>query len=103
MNENLNLVEILKNVPTGTKLYSPIFGECEFIKIDSGCTYCIRVSTITRENHIIERGFDDNGVWAYNYTDSECMLFPSKDNRDWSTFHVESEVKKWEDIRHMKG
>ena len=30
MNENLNLVEILKDCPKGTKLYSTIHGEVEF-------------------------------------------------------------------------
>ena len=33
MNENLNLVEILKYVPRGTMLWSPIYGDCEFIEI----------------------------------------------------------------------
>ena len=33
MNENLNLVEILKDCPEGTKLYSPIIGEVEFKRI----------------------------------------------------------------------
>ena len=33
MNENLNLVEILKDCPEGTKLYSPVFGEVEFESI----------------------------------------------------------------------
>ena len=27
MNENLNLVEVLKDCPQGTKLYSPIYGD----------------------------------------------------------------------------
>lgn len=34
MNENLNLVDILKDCPKGTKLYSPIVGEVEFNGID---------------------------------------------------------------------
>ncbi len=34
MNENLNLVEILKDCPKGTKLYSPIFGEVKFEEIN---------------------------------------------------------------------
>ena len=34
MNENLNLVEILKDCPEGTKLYTPIWGEVVFIE---GC------------------------------------------------------------------
>ena len=29
MNENLNLVEILKDCPKGTKLYSSVLGEVE--------------------------------------------------------------------------
>lgn len=33
MNENINLVEILKDAPKGTKLYSPICGECELNKV----------------------------------------------------------------------
>ena len=45
MNENLNLVEILKDCPKGTKLYSPIVGEVELkcINNDFGypiVTYC---------------------------------------------------------------
>lgn len=32
MNENLNLVKILKDAPMDTKLYSPICGECELFK-----------------------------------------------------------------------
>ena len=31
MNENINLVEILKDAPRGTKLWSPLCGEYEFI------------------------------------------------------------------------
>ena len=43
MNENLNLVEILKYCPKGTKLYSPALGEVYFAAINyfnffSNCT-----------------------------------------------------------------
>ena len=34
MNENLNLVEILKDYPSGTKLYSTIFGDVKFEEIN---------------------------------------------------------------------
>ena len=33
MNENLNLVEILKDCPSGTKLYSPIYGDVELVEV----------------------------------------------------------------------
>ena len=36
MNENLNLVEILKDCPKGTKLYSTVYGEVEFEEIGNG-------------------------------------------------------------------
>ncbi len=35
MNENLNLVEILKNVQVGEKLYSPIVGEVELVSVST--------------------------------------------------------------------
>ena len=80
MNKNLNLAEILKNCPKGTKLYSPIFGEVEFERIDNGCR------TITYKTNS-GRNFDVSyeGKFFTNY-DGECTLFPSKDQRDWSKF-----------------
>ena len=33
MNENLNLVEILKDCPKGTKLYSPVYGDVELEEV----------------------------------------------------------------------
>ena len=33
MNENLNLVEILKDCPKGTKLYSPVYGDVELFSV----------------------------------------------------------------------
>ena len=34
MNENLNLIEILKDCPKGIKLYSSVFGEVKFDCVD---------------------------------------------------------------------
>ena len=81
MNENLNLVEILKDCPKGTKLYSLIWGDVEFnsvsmdilrpinVEIDGGIIACIA----------------NDGKLEPNF-DGECVLFPSKDQRDWSKF-----------------
>ena len=35
MNENLNLVEILKDCPKGIKLYSTIFGKVKFSHVEN--------------------------------------------------------------------
>ena len=84
MNENLNLVEILKDCPEGTKLYSPVFGDVEFIQYNHQSTYPILVKN---KNGGIN-GVTPQGK-AYANLDGECMLFPSKDQRDWSKFKLE--------------
>ena len=80
MNEKLNVVEILKDCPKGTKLYSPIFGEVELDKIDIHSDTPIRVLCKYGKD-----GFSKDGriCPAYN---GECVLFPSKEQRDWSKF-----------------
>ena len=88
MNENLNLVEILKDCPEGTKLYSPVLGEVEFVRIsDDDISFPIRVR--------VKYGmytFSSQGRFC-NIEQGECLLFPSKDQRDWSKFKVEKPKK----------
>ena len=92
MNEDLNLVAILKNVPIGTKLWSPLYGDCKFIGIiDEGLTpYPIscKVKDIHDEVHYALFASDGHNIVSDNYTNTECALFPSRTNRDWSTFKV---------------
>ena len=85
MNENLNLVEILKDCPQGTKLYSLIYGDVELVNVLRGedVEYPIEVKL---DNNLIET-FTNGGRLLVNY-DGECVLFPSKDQRDWSKFKV---------------
>ena len=80
-NSKLDLREILKDCPKGTKLYSPLFGEVEFIKIIKYDAYSIIVSAEGREQNSTE-----DGRYYLRYTDGECLLFPSKDNRNWNTW-----------------
>lgn len=82
--EKINLVKILKNYPAGTKLYSPIFGEVTFMEIDEDALYSIIVNT-SRGTTI---SFSTEGKYLPQYKDSECLLFPSKDQRDWSKFEI---------------
>ena len=82
MNEKLNLVEILKDCPEGTKLYSPIIGEVEFKRIKY-CDYPI-VTCSKNGNRILS--FTKEGLF---FSEGECiMLFPSEDQRDWSKFKI---------------
>ena len=78
MEQKLNIAEILKNKPVGIKLYSPIFGDCTLCYIKDE-TNDICVKTLYDEI----RFFDFEG--RYN-AGGECLLFPSKEMRDWSKF-----------------
>ena len=83
MNEKIDLTKILKDCPKGTKLYSVIYGDVKFSHIskDSRCpiilhTYKGGVTVVTK-----------HGRHNIDYeTEGECVLFPSKEQRDWSKF-----------------
>ena len=85
MNENLNLVEILKDCPKGTKLYTPIWGEVVFIEVrkNKNCPYPICINTNAASSYTY---LAKDGRYLINREESECILFPSKEQRDWSKF-----------------
>ena len=86
MNENLNLIEILKGCPKGIKLYTPMFGEVEFEGVYQDKTYPIEVKTKSMQsNKEVFATFTSSGIWNNEYN-GECMLFPSQEQRDWSKF-----------------
>ena len=92
MNENLNLVQILKNCPIGVMLYSPIFGQVEFVGIDTTVPMPIGVNRQVPYNapkvFLRKVSFFVDGRYLKDYGDSECLLFPSKEQRDWSKFEI---------------
>lgn len=91
MNKNLNLVNILKDCPKGTKLYSIIHGEIELEEIIFNDHYPIKYKFIDRDGIY---GMDRTTADGRHFSPSngECTLFPSKDQRDWSKFKVEPEM-----------
>ena len=80
--EKLNLVEILKDCPKGTKFYSPVYGKIEFIGIE----------TFASSDPITIKWFKDENTTYLEYLRAdgtfrglgECIIFPSEDQRDWS-------------------
>ena len=73
----INIAEILKDCPKGTKLYSPICGNCKLLKIYNG----LGLDVINDTDEVFNFSYDGR----YNLN-GECCIFPSKDNRDWNTF-----------------
>lgn len=79
METKLNIIEILKDKPKNTKLYSPLFGNVYLAYID------IDNDTIEVRHHGRIAKFYGRGTF-YGYPESELLLFPSKEMRDWSKF-----------------
>ena len=80
MNENIDLTKILRDCPKGTKFYSPICGEVDFKEIGSDEKYIIVTKKGVYKYKFTEKGF------CYADEGEECLLFPSKEQRDWSKF-----------------
>ncbi len=81
MNENLNLCQILKDCPKGTKLWSPVWGDVVLKEIKDGDSIPIKLASVYADLIALH----PNGK-IYDLKEAECVLFPSKDQRDWSKF-----------------
>lgn len=81
MEKELNISAILKDKPVGTKLWSPIFGDCKCSRfLDGG----IRVFPIHNGfTSTEEKSFFKTGQYTLA---GEVCLFPSKQMRDWHKF-----------------
>ena len=77
MNENINLCEILKDCPKDAKLYCTFLGDVLFSKIEDNKIFIHTSYTVY--------SFYSDGKFTY---DGECVLFPSRGQRDWSKFKV---------------
>ena len=82
MNENLDLTIILDGCPKGTEFHSNIYGKIIFEGIT--CS--------PNDNFpIVFRDCQGGCVFLpksgkYDYENAECIVFPSKEQRDWSKF-----------------
>ena len=81
MNENIDLTKILKDCPKGWKLYSPLCGEVKFDSITENSEFPITVLYETMGIYLTREGTYCTGI-----EEAECILFPSKDQRDWPKF-----------------
>ena len=100
MNENINLCEILKDCPKGTKLWSSVFGDCEFFSVNQfkNDFKTITVLVPGYYHFLYSVSFEEdtaefNSKGGICDEMEECLLFPSKDQRDWS---------KWKGSKQME-
>ena len=81
MNKNIDLTKILKDCPDGWKFFTPICGEVEFKQMEPSTLYPIIVTTCGTEIRFTKEGF-----YFCDRDDAECLIFPSREQRDWSKF-----------------
>lgn len=83
MNENIDLTKILEGCPTGTEFYHTVYGRVWLICIDLCSEHPIRLSL--HNDSFANTTLTKKGTFSVDY-DGECLLFPSKNQRDWSKF-----------------
>lgn len=78
MEKELNIAAILMDKPAGTKLWSPIFGDCTLDETPSeNSVIGVYATEKVPETFYPNGKYDEHG---------ECVIFPSKEMRDWEKF-----------------
>ena len=83
MEKEINIAEILKDKPQGTKLYSSACGKCTLEEADDKS---FKISFYNSKFGFMNGGegyLDKNGKL---YDEGECVVFPSREMRDWRKF-----------------
>lgn len=98
MEQKLNLCKILKYCPQGEIFWSPMLGNVKFDSID-------------HKYQIIYVILETGATWHFNsdatitldyVTSAEIMLYPSKEQRDWSKFIAPWLKKERFDLKTLK-
>ena len=83
MEQKLNIAEILKDKPRGTKLYSMIHGKCSFEAVTDEI---FKINFYTSKFGLTQSGECTLIKFGNMYDGGECIIFPSKEMRDWGKF-----------------
>ena len=95
---NIDLTKILKNCPEGFELYTPLLGKVSFLSINKDTDFPI----IVKSNPFGIISFTKEGYYMKYTPDGECLLFPSKEMRDWSKFIAPWNKKEKFDPKTLK-
>ena len=81
MNENIDLTKILENCPVGWEFWSDNYGKVRFKCINKSYDRPIFVKRTDGGN-----AYYTKEGWCSKDFSANCLLWPSKDCRDWSKF-----------------
>ena len=78
------IMDLTKILKVGDKAYSPLLGDCTIININVVALHSIKVKCSNGDYSTFTK---DGRFYSFS---PECLLFPSKDNRDWSTWEAKN-------------
>ena len=84
--KDIDIYEILKDVPKGTEFYTPLCGNVGLSYLESNKEAGEAIWTENKEG---EYSFNKNGRWMEG---GEVLLLPSKEMRDWNKFFKKGDV-----------
>lgn len=90
MENKINIAEILRDMPKGTKLYSPLFGECNLDNVCTSDRKTYPITLLTSADTLVS--FTKNGHYVDGFEDAECSLFPSAKMRCWDKFFKRGDI-----------
>lgn len=85
MNEKINLCKILKNCPKGKVFYSSVYGNIIFDSV-------YKHSVLFNKDGFGFIILPSNGK-LIDSLDNECIVFPSKHERDWDKWYYNHVIK----------
>lgn len=90
--QNINLCEILKHCPNGELFWSPLLGDVKLYDIDEEAK---TVDVTTKDLATWE--INANGtITIDDVTSEEIMLYPSREQRDWTKVKYEKKKEKFD-------
>ena len=95
--KDIDIYEILKGMPDGTPLYTPMCGNVEFTSVEADKE---KMEAVWTEDKNGEYSYNKNGRWMEG---GEVLLFPSKEMRDWSKFFKKGDVLEFVGDEKLQG
>lgn len=96
-NKDIDIYEILKGMPNGIELYTPMCGRVDLSWLATNKEAGDAIGT---ENRNGEFTFNKEGKYL---EDGEVLLFPSNEMRDWSKFFKKGDVLEYKGENNCKG
>lgn len=96
-NSDINIADILRDCPIGTRLYSRMTGKLELqdVLAEGSDNHPIQAEVIYEyedPKNDTFASFTDTGRWSKSLPNGECVLFPSLEMQDWTKFFRRGDV-----------